>query len=225
MIIQPTYVTTQPSTGKKIHFRPFTVKDEKALLLALQESDIDVVAAAINNIVAVCTDLNPKEIPYYDSEYIFLQIRAKSIGEIIDMIGGCTCDPKAKTEFTIDVTEATVFPEPPKNSIFKVEGTEYSVKMVHPTILDFASVIKTDAESTFEVVANCIEAVYTDEETLDWSHKEKYEFVESMTPRQQKQISAFLKEMPLVKLHSQYKCKACGKEHTKSTTGFSNFFL
>ena len=225
MIIQPTYLATQPSTGKQITFRPFTVKEEKALLLALQEADINTVTVAINNVSAACTSLDRTKIPYYDVEYIFLQIRAKSIGEQIDMIGGCTCDPKVKTEFEIDITEATVNPEPPKDKIFRVEGTEYSVKMDHPSILDFASLIKTDAEASFEVVANCITQVYTDEEVLDWSLKEKIEFVESMSPRQQKQISAFLKKMPMVHLHSKYKCKSCNKEHNRTTTGFSNFFL
>jgi hypothetical protein len=225
MIIQPTYVTTQPSTGKKITFRPFTVKEEKALLLALQESDIDTVAIAINNVIAACTDLDPKKIPYYDVEYIYLQIRSKSIGELIDMIGGCTCDKDAKTEFEIDVTEATVLPEPPKDTLFKIEGTQYTVKLEHPSMLDFAKLIKTNAEASFEVVANCITAVYTDEETLDWSLEEKIEFVESMTPRQQKLVSAFLKKMPMVQLHSKYKCKKCGLDHNRTTTGFTNFFL
>jgi len=186
MIIQPTYVTIQPSTGKKIQFRPFTVKEEKALLLALQESDIDTVAVAINNVITACTDLDPTQIPYYDVEYIFLQIRAKSIGEVIDMIGGCSCSEDAKTEFTIDITEATVLPAPPKENIFKVDGTQYSVQIEHPSILNFANLINTNAESSFEVVASCIKAVYTDEEVLDWGMKEKIEFVESMTPKQQK---------------------------------------
>lgn len=225
MIIQPTYFTTQPSTGKKISFRPFTVKEEKVLLLALQESDIETVAMAINNVIKVCTDLNPEEIPYYDTEYIFLQIRSKSVGELVDMIGGCTCDPAAKTEFVIDVTEATVSPEPIKDNIFKVEGTPYSVKMQHPAILDFSTLIKTNAEASFEVVANCIKEVYTDEEVLDWSTKEKLSLVESMSPKQQKEISNFMKKMPRVQLHSNYKCKKCGKEHNRTTTGFSNFFL
>jgi hypothetical protein len=225
MIIQPTYITNQPSTGKKVSYRPFTVKEEKALLLALQEADIDTVSIAIGNVISACTELDPKKIPYYDVEYIFLQIRSKSISEVIDMVGGCTCDPNVKNEFTIDIADATVEPKPPKENTFKVDGTPYTVQLEHPTIFNFASLIKTDAEASFEVVASCITNVYNDEETLDWSLKEKTEFVESMTPKQQKEISGFLKNMPLVKLHSHYKCKSCGKDHNRTTTGFKNFFL
>ena len=105
-IILPEYITKQPSTGNKITFRPFTVKEEKSLLLALQENDVNIVVNAIKSVVRVCTDnkLDVEKIPYYDMEYIFLQIRAKSIGETIDLIGSCDCSETAKTEFDVDIT-------------------------------------------------------------------------------------------------------------------------
>ena len=223
-LIQPTYTTKQPSTGKTVSFRPFTVKEEKSLLLALQDADIETTTLAIKNVISSCTSLDPDKIPYYDVEWIYLQIRSKSIGETIDMLGGCTCDPKVKTEFEIDVTNPDISIDPKSiNNLVQID--KYTVQLQHPTIADFASTIQANAQNAEQIVANCIVNVIDGDEVMSWSNKEKLEFVESMTTKQQKGISDFLKQMPIVSLISTYKCKACGKEHKSQRKGFQNFFL
>jgi hypothetical protein len=209
-IIQPTYSTTQPSTGKTVKFRPFTVKEEKALLLALQEESITAVTDAISNVISACTDgrVDPQQIPYYDAEYLFLQIRSKSVGEIIDLVGSCDCSPKAKTQFSVDIADTVVEPKPTGIFTVKIPDSNYTMQVDHPSIDDFASLVKSEGESAIEVVVNCTKSVMTDDEVLDWSQKEKLEFVESMTPKQQKDISKFLKDMPLTKIPAKYKCSA-----------------
>lgn len=226
-IIQPTYVTKQPSTGKQVKFRPFTVLEEKALMLALQEADVETVVVAIKNVVTACTDgaVHPETTPYYDIEYIFLQIRAKSIGEIIDMIGSCECSEKAKTEFSVDIADTKVIPAPVESVIITIPDTTYTIKIRHPSIDDFAKLINTNGEYATHVVANCIQSVMTAEEILDWNENEKLEFVESMSPKQQKLVAAFLKDMPITQIPAKYTCNACGKVHDRALKGFENFFI
>jgi hypothetical protein len=227
-IILPTYTVKLPSTGKSVSFRPFTVKEEKALLLALQENNIETVAAAIKNTIEVCThgEVNPDDHPYYDLEFLFLHIRSKSVGEVVDLVGSCDCKPSAKTEFVVDITTAKVEPKPVNKLKVKIPETDYTVIMRHPSLTDFIETIKKaeDADGV-STVAKCITSVYSEEEVFDYTEEEKMEFVESMMPKQQKQIAEFLNDMPMVKLDVSYTCKHCGKYHQQTMSGFENFFL
>jgi hypothetical protein len=226
-IIQPTYTRNLPSSGKAVKFRPFTVKEEKSLLLALQEGDITTLATAIGNLIEACTDgsVNPQEVPYYDVEYMFLQIRSKSIGEVIDMIGRCDCDENVKTEFSVDISNTEVVPKPVGNVMIKIPDTPYTIEFRHPSLFDFVKSVESKGTDGEEIVANCIVKIFTETEVLTWSKEETLEFVGSMSTKQQKDIAAFLKDMPIVKLPATYKCRKCSKEHTNVLSGFENFFV
>lgn len=226
-IILPTYTCKLPSNGKSIKYRPFTVSEEKALLLALQENDIDTIAIAIKNTIEICTnsEVDTTKVPYYDIEYLFMNIRAKSVGELIDLVGSCDCNPKSKTEFSINIADMQVEPKPNGNLTIKIPDTEYTLSFTHPSLDDFIKTFKTEGSNATETVANCILEVYSDDEVMVWNFQEKLEFVESMTSRQQKDIAKFLSNMPLVKLDASYVCKACGKAHKQVLSGFDNFFV
>jgi hypothetical protein len=227
-IVQPTYKTKLPSNGKSVQYRPFVVKEEKALLLALQENDIDTLASAIKNIVFCCTDgkVDPSAVPYYDIEYLFLQIRSKSIGELIELIGNCDCGPDKKTEFIIDIGNVYLEPKPSGNRNIKIQDTIYTIEFRHPSIDDFVRTIaKIDSEEASLIVANCMVKVWTDDEVMNWSDDEKFEFVESMTTKQQRAISEFLSDMPKVNLPASYTCVHCNKQNPNVLSGFENFFV
>lgn len=226
-IILPTYTTKQPSTGKQVKFRPFTVKEEKALLLALQEGDPSSISEAIKNVVTICTEgsVDVNTTPYYDIEYIFLRIRAKSVGEVIDLVGSCECSPEAKTKFSVDIDDVKIEPEPKGSIPIVIPDTKYTIKFRHPSIDDFIKAAEKSSENATEIVANCIVQVFTDEEIMDWTYDEKLEFVESMTTKQQKDIAEFLRNMPMVKLPAKYTCQECGKVHDQTISGFANFFV
>ena len=226
-IILPRYTVKLPSTGKSVQFRPYTVKEEKAILLALQEANIETMAIAIKNVVSICSDgkLDPDQMPYYDVEYLFLQIRSKSVGEVLELIGSCDCDPKNKTEFSVDIATAKVEPTPSGTKQLKIVDTQYTIEFRHPSIDDIVATFNSGGDTSEEVVANCIVKVYTDDEVMDWSKEEKLEFVESMTSRQQKNIAEFLQDMPMVKLSAPYTCRHCSKEHINVLSGFENFFV
>lgn len=225
-LILPTYVTKLPSTGKNIEFKPFTVKEEKALLLALQDGEIETINSAIKNTVGSCTfnKLDIEATPYYDIEYLYLKIRSKSIGEIIDLVGSCECSEEAKTKFSIDIDDVRIEPKPSKNNIVKIPDTRYTVVLRHPTIDEFAMSIQ-DPENYVEIVSNCMVTISSEDEIMDWSKEEKSEFVQSMSPKQQAGVAEFLKDMPLVKLDTKYKCVSCGKLHEHTISGYENFFL
>lgn len=227
-IVLPTYSTILPSTGKPVQFRPFSVREEKSLLLALQEDSIDTLALTIKNLVSICTDgkVDTTTTPYYDVEYLFLQIRSKSIGEVVDMVGTCDCGPDKRTEFSLDIGDAVIEPAPSQKIVtITIPDTQYSIVMRHPSLDDFVRTINSNAEDAASVVANCISKVYTDEEVMDWTFEDKLDFVESMTTKQQREITSFLDAMPMVKLPASYKCRHCGKEHTNVMSGFENFFV
>jgi hypothetical protein len=226
-IIQPTYITKLPSNGTQVKYRPFTVAEEKALLLALQEASAPTITEAIKNVISVCTfnKVDPDSIPYYDTEYLYLQIRAKSIGEEIELNGYCECSEDAKTPFTVDITDAIIEPKPTGNFRVKIPDTKYTLDVRHPSLEDFTKRFDQTDNSASVIVSNCIVQVFTDEEVMDWSNEEKLSFVESMTSKQQKDIAKFLKEMPICKIPVKYTCKSCGKVHNDPLVGFQNFFL
>lgn len=226
-IILPTYVTKLPSNGKSVKYRPFNVKEEKALLLALQENSIETTTQAIKNTIIVCTfgEVDPDTTPYYDMEYLFLQIRSKSVGEIIDLVGSCDCGPDKKTEFSVDIANVIVTPTPSGTKRIKIPDTIYTIEFQHPSINDLIKKFDVTENSAETVIANCIVTVFTEDEVMDWSMKEKIDFIESMTTRQQKDIAKFMEEMPMVKLPAVYICKHCGKQHSTPLSGFENFFV
>lgn len=226
-IILPSYTTKLPSTKKSVQFRPFTVKEEKSILLAQQEDNIETLANAIKNVVFICTDgkVDPQTTPYYDVEFLFLQIRSKSIGEIIEMVGNCDCGTNKKTEFTIDIGNTVIEPKPSGTKLIKIQDTKYTIEFRHPSIDDFVCAVDSASEDAEKIVANCIVKIMTDDEIMSWSYDEKLEFVESMTTKQQKEIVSFLHDMPIVKLPAPFKCRHCGKLHENVFSGFENFFV
>lgn len=221
----PTYTTIQPSTGLTVEYRPFTVREEKSLLLALESGDMKNIGTAIKNCISTCTMgvLDPTKVPYYDVEWLFLQIRGKSVGEVIDLIGNCDCGER--TEFSVSVEDTKINPAPSKDNLIAVTDTIYSLKMQHPNLDGMIAQQTSGGEDSANVVADCILGVYTADEICDWSKTEREEFVLDMTPRMQKPVADFLRVMPQVQLDVGYTCKSCGKVHENIMSGFENFFV
>jgi hypothetical protein len=156
---------------------------------------------------------------------LFLQIRAKSVGEVLDLIGSCECDASAKTPFTADIDTVTVLPKPSGTKRIHIADGSYTVEFRHPSIEDFAKIISSNGEAASDVVANCIVQIFTDEEIVEMDFAGKVEFVESMSPKQQKELMVFMKNMPMTEIPTSYKCVKCGKDHNSKLSGFENFFV
>lgn len=229
----PKYKLTIPSTGKSVMFRPFLVKEEKALLIAQQSEDPDTMIQTLKDVISACvTDkIKVDELALFDIEYIFTQLRAKSVGEIIDLILRCdTCtDEKASVLYNIDLTKIKV--EIPKEHNKTIPlFDDVGVIMKYPS-LDILSKMEkletTDIDTIFDIVCGCIDAVYNSDEMFyakDQRPDEVRDFVNNLTQEQFIKIQQFFDTMPKLEEKVKYSCPLCGKEHEKYIRGLDSFF-
>jgi hypothetical protein len=229
----PLYNVTIPSLKKEVKFRPFLVKEEKALLLAQQSEDSKVMINTLKNIIENCIvdEIDPDKLAIFDYEYLFTQIRAKSVGEIVELIFLCDdCeDDKAKTQLNIDITKFQVdFPEGHTNKIELFD--DVGIMMKNPSIDTLDKLEKLndgDVNSIFDVVSECIESIYTTEEVFNVKEQTKEEvidFLENLTQEQFKKIEQFFLTMPKLRQPIEYDCPVCAKHHVKSMEGLASFF-
>jgi hypothetical protein len=218
----PRYVTTQPSTGKKVTFRPFTVKEEKYLLMTKQTGEYADLLATIANIIDSCFELGQeaKKLPIFDIEYFFLKLRSKSIGEIVEPTIVCPyTDEKIKLSLNIDDIQPVV-----KHTNFNIRLNEnIIVNMKYPT-LDI--LLKNSDADLYDVTLNCIESIETIDEKIensDISKKEFLEFIDLMTNEQFKKIIEFIKNVPTLEKEISY-VTSDGVERKIKLKGIKDFF-
>ena len=218
----PRYVTKQPSTGKNVTFRPFTVKEEKHLLMVKQTGEYKDFLSTITNIINSCFDLSTdaKKLPIFDIEYFFLKLRSKSIGEIVQPIIVCPVT-REKISLTLNLEEI----EPVGNmSDFKIKiSDEILINMRYPTI-EF--LIKNSSEDLYETTLNCIESIETIDQRIensDISKTEFLEFIDLMTNEQFMKVLNFLKNIPKLEKEIKYKTRD-GVERSIKLKGIKDFF-
>jgi hypothetical protein len=218
----PRYVTIQPSTGKKVTFRPFTVKEEKYLLMTKQTGEYADLLATIANIIDSCFELGQeaKKLPIFDIEYFFLKLRSKSIGEIVEPTIVCPyTDEKIKLSLNIDDIQPVV-----KHTNFNIRLNEnIIVNMKYPT-LDI--LLKNSDADLYDVTLNCIESIETIDEKIensDISKKEFLEFIDLMTNEQFKKIIEFIKNVPTLEKEISY-VTSDGVERKIKLKGIKDFF-
>lgn len=229
----PLYNVTVPSTKKEVKFRPFLVKEEKSLLLAQQSEDPKVMINTLKSIIENCIvdKIDIDKLAIFDYEYLFTQIRAKSVGELVELLFLCdTCDDdKAKTQVNLDISKFEVeFPEGHDTKIPLFDDVGIIMKNPSLDTLDKLEKIKDgDIDSIFDVVAECIESVYTTEEvfnTKDQTKQEVIDFLENLTQEQFKKIEGFFLTMPKLRQTVEYDCPVCNKHHVKTMEGLASFF-
>jgi len=198
-IVTPTYTLTVPSTKKKLKYRPFLVKEQKALIIALEQQDTEHTLEAIKNVLDNCiiTKHNLDDMALFDIEFIFLQVRARSISEEIEM--KVTCPDDGETEvlvkFLVDDVKVN-FPKGHTNIIKLSE--EITVEMRYPDLEYFAAITFTkERVDPYELVGKCIKRVYVGEEpTGNFTSEEAREWIESLTNAQFAMIQEFFNTMP-----------------------------
>ena len=242
-ITVPQYSLTIPSTKKKIKFRPFLVKEEKILLIALesenQEQIIDATKTTLQN--CIFGDVNISELSTFDVEYIFLQLRGKAKGEDIELKFVCpTCDGEMKTNINVDHIKV-IKPDGHDTNIKLTE--ELGVVMKYPnmslqTKIALAEDDKPEIETLFDTITACIDYIYDKENTYpskDHTEKEMTDFVESLTDTHFQEISNFFETMPKLKHDIELHCtnkvkgkgkekKICGHKEKQTLEGLANFF-
>jgi hypothetical protein len=228
----PTYELAIPSTDDKIKYRPFLVKEEKILLIAMESGETKDMLQAVKDIVDECTfnQLNLGTMPMFDIEYIFLNIRAKSVGEVSKLKVLCQDDMKTYANVEIDLSEIEVQVE--EGHTNKIELTdEMGVIMKYPTIDSFNVNNITDitTDNMLEVIATCIAQIYDKKgeevyDSKDSTQKELIEFVEQLNTKQFQDMQKFFDTMPTLKHTITVKNPKTKKESKVTLTGLSDFF-
>lgn len=243
VLTSPEYSLTVPSTSQEISFRPFLVKEEKILLMAKESNDQKEIVSAMKNIISSCTfnKVDVNTLATFDIEYIFLNIRANSVGKLVDIALKCNSkvegqkEPcKGKISMKIDLSKIKVeFPEGHSKKI-KINDTVGCV-MKYPSFdtLTTLGIINEDISgnnldrSIYELVASCMESVWNNDEvhyTKDISKDDLNNFLDTMTSEQFKKFKEFFETMPALTHTVNYKCPSCGKEDTYTFKGITDFF-
>ena len=201
----PTYELKLPSSNKKIKYRPFLVKEEKILIIALESKNQSEITNAVTDVLKKCIltkGVDVDSLPTFDIEYVFLNIRGKSIGEDIKMTVTCPDDKKTQVPTMINIDDIKVQINDDHSPDIKLDD-QYSMRMKYPSMDEF---IKTNfatgdvnVDDTFQLISSCIDQVYSEDESwtaADCTKKELNEFIESLNSKQFKDVEKFFETMP-----------------------------
>ena len=230
---------TLPSSGEKITFRPFLVKEEKILMMALQGGEAKDMIRGLKEIINNCVDKDLKidTLPPFDLEYIFLQLRARSVGDVIPInysIPEEMCkDGKTECKFEVELNLDDIKVQKNKNHKDLIDLTNtIKLKMRYPSMEASATMAGVEGtevvDKTFDIIGQCIEYIVDGEEMhnlSDYSKKEADDFLNSLSSQHFKEIQTFFDTMPKLKHEITAKCKVCGKENERVLEGMGDFFV
>ena len=227
------FTMTVPSSGDRVKYRPYLVKEEKILLQAFESGDVTTCLEAMIDTLSACLDAKEKvdlsKLATFDVEYMFTQVRGKSVGESSTILVKCK-ECGEPNEYVVDLEELVVDVTQTDN-IIEI-NSDISVEMKYPTYENLmgANVDKiqaNDTESAMELLAASIGAVLTDDERIDCAEQklsEVVDFLSSMTTGQLQNVSQFLEDMPALKHQAEFDCKKCETHNEMELKGLSDFF-
>ena len=234
-ISTPIYELEIPSLKKKIRYRPFLVKEEKILIIALESEDSKQIANAVKNVISNCIlskGVKVEDLSTFDIEYLFLNIRGKSVGETVDVLITCPDDETTQVPMSINLDEINVEVDPKHSRDIKLDDT-LTLRMRYPSMTEF---IKNNFDSgdgvsvddTFDLIISCIDQIYSEEESWtasDSTKKELLEFVEQLSSKQFKEVEKFFETMPKLSHTIKVKNPKTGVESEVVLEGLSAFFV
>ena len=236
IIDTPTYELKLPSSNKKIKYRPFLVREEKILILALESQDENQITNAVTDVLKKCIltrGIDIDSLPTFDIEFLFLNIRAKSIGEDIKMTVTCPDDKKTKVDLVVYVDEIKVT-KPKDHTTDIVLDDKMTLRMKYPSLNQFVNNnfnVDDDPESvvdkTFQVVADCIDQVYTGEDAWDardYSPSERMDFVNQLSSKQYKKVEKFFNTMPKLSHTIEFVNPNTKQKNSVVLEGLADFF-
>ena len=231
----PTYELVLPSSGRKIKYRPFLVREEKILIMALETEDVKQITNAVIEILNNCIltrGTKIQKMSTFDIEYLFLNVRSKSVGETIDVNITCPDDQKTSVQMTIDLDDIKIKKDKTHKDTIKIDDT-LSMKMRYPSMDQFieanfdSSTQGDDIKTTLDMIVSCIDTIYTEEESwsgVDSPKKELQEFVEQLNSKQFKLIENFFTTMPKLSHKIKIKNPKTGVESDVILEGLAAFF-
>ena len=228
----PTYELEIPSTDEKIKYRPFLVKEEKILMMALESKSEKDITQAVKDIVSECTfnKVNIDNMPMFDVEYIFLQVRSKSVGEVSKLKLLCPDDKKTYADAEVDLNEVKV--QVGEDHTNKIDlGNGMGIIMQYPSIDSFkdSGIRDINASNMLEVISTCILQIYEEEgkkvyNSKDQTSKELTDFIEQLNTKQFKDVQKFFDTMPKLKHEITIKNPKTKKESKIVLSGLNDFF-
>jgi len=232
-IATPTYELVLPSTKKTIKYRPFLVKEEKLLVLALETEDQKQITSAIKSVLKNCIQtrgVKVETLPTFDIEFLFLNIRGKSVGEEVDVNIIAPDDGVTEIPVKIDIDQIQVIESPEHNNQIKLND-ELMMEMKYPSLEQFIKnnfdLNQSNFDQSFDLIASCVNKIYSEDEVWsadDVTKKEIIEFLESMNSIQFKDIEKFFETMPKLSHTVKVKNKNTGVESEVVLEGLSSFF-
>ena len=232
-IATPYYTLELPSTGEDIEYRPFLVKEEKILILAMETQDTKQITKAIKDVIKSCVKSKVKveELPTFDIEYLFLNIRGKSVGEEVEVKIICPDDGETEVPVTIAIDEIKIKKNPDHKRDIKLDDT-LTMRMKYPSLDQFVSENfdmneNLGIEKTFDLISSCVETIYNEDEawnSADVTKKELLEFLEQLSTSQFKDIEKFFDTMPKLSHTIDITNQKNKKKSEVVLEGISSFF-
>ena len=225
----PEYDLVLPSTQETIRYRPFLVKEEKILLLAMESDDNKQVNDSISRIISECTfgELDARKIPVFDLEYAFLQIRSKSVGETVDIKVTCPDDGKTKVSIKLDLSEVGVQMSVDHTNVIELTD-DIKIIMSYPTLFSSsANEGESDTEAVFKLMQSCISEIHFGDDVyrdVDISKKELDEFFDSLTSDMLAKVQEFFETMPKLRHIIDVKNPKTKKKNEVMLEGLGDFF-
>ena len=234
-IATPIYELEIPSLKKKIRYRPFLVKEEKILIIALESEDSKQIANAVKNVISNCIlskGIKVEDLATFDIEYLFLNIRGKSVGETVDVLITCPDDGTTQVPTSINLDEINVEVDPEHSRDIKLDDS-LTLRMRYPSMTEFIknnfdSGESVSVDDTFDLIVSCIDQIYSEEESWtasDSTKKELLEFVEQLSSKQFKEIEKFFETMPKLSHTIKIKNPNTKVESDVVLEGLSAFFV
>jgi len=231
-IVTPSFELTLPSNKKKVKYRPFLVKEEKILILAIENGGMKEITMAIKDVLKNCIltrGIKIDQLPTFDIEYLFLNIRARSIGESIDLLITCPDDGKTKVNTQIYIDEVEVKTDKDHTTDIKIDDT-YTMRLKYPSLDQFVDEnfnFEQESDNTFSLVASCIEMVFSKDEAWeakDSTQKELVGFLEQLNSFQFKEIQKFFETMPKLSHDIEVENPETKVKSTVTLEGLASFF-
>jgi len=231
----PTYELVLPSNGKKIKYRPFLVREEKILIMAMESEDMKQITDSIVQILGDCIltkDIKVESLATFDIEFLFLNVRAKSVGETVEVNITCPDDGETKVEMEIVIDDIKVQKTRGHKNIIKLDD-ELMLKLKYPSLDQFiesnfeTSGQTSDVSQSLSMITSCVDAIYNEEESweaADCTKKELDEFIEQLNTKQFKEVEKFFTTMPKLSHKIKVKNPNTGVESEVVLEGLASFF-
>lgn len=231
LLTTPEFETIVPSSKQKIKFRPFLVKEEKILFMALQGGDAKEMTNAVQNIIGACVlepQFDTSKLSMYDIEYLFLKLRGKSVGESIDLKvrhRDSECDHTTQVSINIDDI-AVHFPEDYDDKIQLTDSVGIQLRhpgIKHSTMFDGANAENFD--NVLKLICDCVVCIYDDSNVYDsFTQDEIVQFIEGLSQQQFAKIQKFFTDLPKLTHTVEWSCSKCNEQDSVTVEGLSNFF-